>query len=65
MLDQTKSNNTVKVNLRDHGDDLGTYLAARSKAGCTAADILAGVETLSGGAVVGRFFALGPARSLV
>merc|ERR1719409_1931560 len=33
---------SVKVNQRDHGDDLGTYLAARTKAGCTGADIVAG-----------------------
>merc|ERR1719171_1978499 len=54
---------SVTVNLRDHGPDLGTYLACRSKAGCTGDDIVAGARIISGGQVVGCFFGLGPASA--
>ena len=52
---------SVRVNARDHGDDLGRYLAARAVAGATAADVIDGARALSRGAVDGAFFALGPA----
>merc|ERR1719359_2457792 len=52
-LGMTTSNsiggNAVAVNSRYRGDDLAQYLAARSVAGCTANDVVNGVQVLSNG----------------
>jgi len=52
----------VVVRARDHSTrSLLTYLRSRSKAGCTADDLVNGATALSGGRCVARFYPTGPA----
>eukprot|EP00931_Biecheleriopsis_adriatica_P086377 TRINITY_DN61060_c0_g1_i1.p1 TRINITY_DN61060_c0_g1~~TRINITY_DN61060_c0_g1_i1.p1 ORF type:complete len:767 (+),score=93.71 TRINITY_DN61060_c0_g1_i1:40-2340(+) len=55
----------VRVNKRDYDtEDMAKYLSSRAVAGCTADDIIQGIQTLSEGAVEARFFGLGPASEV-
>jgi membrane-associated PAP2 superfamily phosphatase len=52
---------SVVVRSRDYATrSLWAYLQSRSRAGCTADDLVAGAHTLSGGACVAAFFPTGP-----
>jgi ribosomal protein S18 acetylase RimI-like enzyme len=52
----------VAVRARDYSTpSLLKYLRSRSNAGCTAEDLVAGADSLSGGRAVARFFPTGPA----
>mmetsp|Transcript_68017 Transcript_68017/g.199065 ORF Transcript_68017/g.199065 Transcript_68017/m.199065 type:complete len:304 (-) Transcript_68017:87-998(-) len=54
----------VHTNSRRYGVSVSKYLAARSVAGTTAKDIVAGCSSLMGGAVESRFFAFYPSRQV-
>ena len=56
-------NGEVVVRARDYATpSLATYLQSRSRAGCTADDLVRGTTSLSGGKAIARFFATGPER---
>ena len=54
----------VHTNLRKHGVPLSEYLQARSVAGCTGENIVAGCEEVAGTHVVSKFFAFYPPRKV-
>lgn len=54
----------VKTNSRRHGVPLSEYLAARSVAGTTAEDIVAGCSEVTSDSLEARFFAFDPPRDV-
>ncbi|GFR59761.1 pyroglutamyl-peptidase 1 [Elysia marginata] len=54
----------IQGSLRKEDADIPEYLFSRAVAGTTAEELTSGIETLSGGAVGGRFFPFWPSRKV-
>ncbi|XP_064641142.1 uncharacterized protein LOC135495996 [Lineus longissimus] len=64
FCDKEKVNSVIKTNLRAEKASVPEYLLSRSVAGTTSPDLIAGINSLTDGAIYGRFFSFYPRRKV-